>query len=69
MLWVPPDKREQERGSRQQDLREQGLSKGGTTGGTVGASRTTTNQQPPTKSVFINNVVGVYVNEVGLVII
>ncbi|KAM7392961.1 hypothetical protein PAMA_007872 [Pampus argenteus] len=41
LLKKKRDKREQERGSRQQDLRQQGLSKGGTGGASV-------NQQPPT---------------------
>lgn len=40
-------------GSRQQDLREKGLSGGGTTGGAVSIGRAAMNQQPPTKSVFI----------------
>lgn len=44
---VSSDKREQERGSRQQDLKEQGLSRGGKTGGA-----TTMNQPPLTKSTF-----------------
>nr|XP_046231331.1 smoothelin [Scatophagus argus] len=51
LLKKKRDKREQERGSRQQDLREQGLSKGGTTGRAVSIGRASMNQQPPTKKV------------------
>lgn len=54
-LNSPPssEKREQDRGSRQQDLRQQGLSKGGTTGGAVSIGRASMNQQPPTNSKFV----------------
>lgn len=48
-----PDKREQERGSRQQDLKEQGLSRAGTTGGGVSTGGTTAKQQTATKSAFM----------------
>lgn len=48
-----PDKREQGRGSRQQDLKEQGLSRAGTTGGGVSTGGTTAKQQTATKSVFM----------------
>ena len=50
---LPSDKREQDRGSRQQDLRQQGLSKGGTTGGGVSVGRASMNQQPQTNSTFM----------------
>ncbi|XP_045923358.1 smoothelin [Micropterus dolomieu] len=48
LLKKKRDKREQERGSRQQDLRQQGLSKGETTGGAVSIGRASMNWQPPT---------------------
>ncbi|XP_028273086.1 smoothelin isoform X2 [Parambassis ranga] len=48
LLKKKRDKREQERGSRQQDLRQQGLSKSGSMGGTVSIGRASMNQQPPT---------------------
>ncbi|XP_040915124.1 smoothelin [Toxotes jaculatrix] len=48
LLKKKSDKREQERGSRQQDLRQQGLSKGGTTGAAVSIGRASMNQQPST---------------------
>lgn len=47
---LSPDKREEERGSRQQDLRQQGLSKGGTMGGGVSVGRASMNQQPSINS-------------------
>ncbi|KAM9841495.1 uncharacterized protein smtna isoform 2-T2 [Aulostomus maculatus] len=51
LLKTKRDKREQERGSRQQDLRQQGLSKGGTTGGVGGIGRASMSQQPSTNKV------------------
>ncbi|XP_019738390.1 smoothelin-like isoform X2 [Hippocampus comes] len=51
LLKKKRDKREQERGSRQRDLRQQGLSKEPTPGGGVlGAARATVNQQPTTNT-------------------
>ncbi|XP_071321334.1 smoothelin [Trachinotus anak] len=48
LLKKKRDKREQDRGARQQDLRQQVLSKGGTTGAAVSVGRASMNQQPPT---------------------
>ncbi|XP_051907668.1 smoothelin isoform X2 [Hippocampus zosterae] len=51
LLKKKRDKREQERGSRQQDLRQRGLSKEPTPGGGVrGSARATVNQQPATNT-------------------
>lgn len=50
LCCLSSDKREQERGSRQQDLKDQGLGRGGTTGVSVG--RAAMNQQTPAKSTF-----------------
>lgn len=49
LLKKKREKREQDRGSRQQDLRQQGLSKGGTTGVNVSIGRASMNQQPTNK--------------------
>ncbi|KAF7665385.1 hypothetical protein LDENG_00145240 [Lucifuga dentata] len=46
LLKKKREKREQDRGSRQQDLRQQGLSKGGTTGVNISTGRASMNQQP-----------------------
>uniref|UniRef100_A0A3Q3GCV7 Smoothelin-like n=1 Tax=Labrus bergylta TaxID=56723 RepID=A0A3Q3GCV7_9LABR len=51
LLKKKRDKREQERGSRQQDLKLQGLSKGGTAGGAVSVGRASMNQQQPTNKL------------------
>ncbi|KAK2819096.1 hypothetical protein Q5P01_024657 [Channa striata] len=66
LLKKKREKRELERGSRQQDLRHQGLSKGGPTGGATG--RGSVNQQPsinkqtvqlsPSTSTPFNNTAG-----------
>ncbi|AWP15199.1 putative smoothelin-like [Scophthalmus maximus] len=48
LLKKKRDKREQERGSRQQDLRQQGLGKGGTTGAAGSTGRASMNQQSST---------------------
>ncbi|XP_062268218.1 smoothelin [Platichthys flesus] len=48
LLKKKRDKREQERGSRQQDLRQQGLGKGAKTGSAVSTGRASMNQQPST---------------------
>lgn len=50
LCCLSSDKREQERGSRQQDLKDQGLARGGTTGVSVGGAAM--NQQTPAKSTF-----------------
>lgn len=50
LCCLSSDKREQERGSRQQDLKDQGLGRGGTTGVSVGSAAM--NQQTPAKSMF-----------------
>ncbi|KAM8827525.1 smoothelin isoform 2-T2 [Spinachia spinachia] len=47
LLKKKRDKREQDRGSRQQDLRQQGLGRGAGTGGAVAVGRASMNQQPP----------------------
>ncbi|XP_056288734.1 smoothelin [Pseudoliparis swirei] len=47
LLKKKRNKREQDRGARQQDLRQQGLSKGGKTGGAVNVGRASMTQQPP----------------------
>lgn len=51
-FFFPPDKREQERGCRQQDLKEQVLSRPATTGGGLGPGGTAAKQQTAPKSVF-----------------
>lgn len=50
LCCLSSDKREQDRGSRQQDLKDQGLGRGGTTAVSVG--RAAMNQQTPAKSTF-----------------
>ncbi|KAF0031419.1 hypothetical protein F2P81_015974 [Scophthalmus maximus] len=56
LLKKKRDKREQERGSRQQDLRQQGLGKGGTTGAAGSTGRASMNQQSSTHTPNAKNV-------------